>query len=375
MMDWMSEYWWLSLIALLIGLATAYWIWCVPCPGDERGRDADLDQRTDTKVEPAKPLEPKKPEITAAKPMNFKDAPGFDTGKAATTAAAAGAAGLAAAAVAKASDPVEPPPAPEPAPPPKATPTPKPAEKPAAKAVKTKAVKAEPVKAAAVKAAPAAKAPAKKSAAKTEAVAKSATAKTKAATPKPPAVKTASKAAVAEKAAPLKTAATAKPATKAAAKPAAKAAAKPAPKTAVKAAPVKAAAPAKPKAEPAKKPAAKKPAATKAAATGVAALGAVMNEAGKPKIRGAGAGKADDLELIKGVGPKLNTLLISLGVTRFAQIASWSAADVGEVDQYLGNFTGRIARDNWVDQAGYLAKGDLAGFAKKYGEVGSEIKK
>lgn len=369
MMDWMSEYWWLSLIALLIGLATAYWIWCIDCPDDVRDRarlDTDVDRRVDTKVEPPKPLEPKKPEITAAKPMNFKDAPGFDTGKAATTAAAVGAAGLAATAVAKASEPVK-------TAPPKA-PAPKPAEP-----IKAAAVKAAPAKKAATEkttdkkatvAKPAAKAPAKTVAVKAAPVAKK------------PVVKTASKAAVAKKADPVKAAAVKKPATKAATKPGVKT-------TAVKAAPAKkAATPAKapatkpvakapakaapkPKAEPAKKAPAKKA----AAATGVMALGAVMNEAGKPKIRGAGAGKPDDLELIKGVGPKLNSLLISLGVTRFAQIASWTKAEIAEVDQYLGNFTGRIARDNWVDQAGYLAKGDHKGFAKKYGEVGSEIKK
>ncbi|MBN9788966.1 hypothetical protein DMP17_10200 [Pseudonocardia sp. TMWB2A] len=100
-----------------------------------------------------------------------------------------------------------------------------------------------------------------------------------------------------------------------------------------------------------------------------------MAQDGRPKVAGAGSAAADQLELIKGVGPKLNSLLVSIGITRFAQIAAWSKADVAEVDQYLGIFAGRITRDNWVDQAAYLAKGDLAGFAKKYGEVGSEIKK
>lgn len=353
MIDWMSDYWWLSLIALVIGIGTAYWMWCVECPDDVR--DRALDRAPDVTTEPPKPLEPKKPEITAARPMNFKDAPGFDTGKAAGAAAAVGAAGLAAAAVAKSSEPVK---APEP---PKPAPAPIP-----------KALKAEPVKTAAVKAAPKPKAEAKlKVEAKPKAAPKAApkTATVKAA----PAKKAA--APVAKKAEPVKLAAV-----KPAAKPAAKAAptkkaaapkAAPEKKVAAPKAEPKAKAPAKPKAEPKAAPAKK----AAAAAAGVVALGAVMNEAGKPKIKGAGKGKPDELELIKGVGPKLNTLLISLGITRFAQIASWTKAEVAEVDQYLGNFTGRIARDNWVDQAGYLAKGDLKGFAKKYGEVGSEIKK
>lgn len=84
-------------------------------------------------------------------------------------------------------------------------------------------------------------------------------------------------------------------------------------------------------------------------------------------------GEPDDLELIKGVGPALNTLLISLGVRRFDQIAAWTASDIAEVDQHLGAFKGRIERDHWVDQAGYLARGDTAGFEAKYGTLGSEI--
>ena len=39
----------------------------------------------------------------------------------------------------------------------------------------------------------------------------------------------------------------------------------------------------------------------------------------------------------------------------------------------LGAFQGRIARDNIVDQAGYLAKGDKAGFEAKYGALGGEL--
>jgi predicted flap endonuclease-1-like 5' DNA nuclease len=95
--------------------------------------------------------------------------------------------------------------------------------------------------------------------------------------------------------------------------------------------------------------------------------------AAAPKIAAA-VGDPDDLELIKGVGPKLNALLISLGVRRFDQIAAWGASEIAEVDQYLGAFKGRIDRDNWIDQAGLLARGDKAAFEAKYGALGSEIK-
>jgi predicted flap endonuclease-1-like 5' DNA nuclease len=85
------------------------------------------------------------------------------------------------------------------------------------------------------------------------------------------------------------------------------------------------------------------------------------------------AGAPDNLALIKGVGPKLVTLLGGLGVTRFDQIAGWSDTDLAAIDARLGAFAGRAARDNWIDQAGYLARGDKAGFEAKYGALGGEI--
>jgi predicted flap endonuclease-1-like 5' DNA nuclease len=90
--------------------------------------------------------------------------------------------------------------------------------------------------------------------------------------------------------------------------------------------------------------------------------------ANNPKIPAA-VGEPDNLRLIKGVGPKLNKLLISLGVTRFDQIADWKEAEITEVDQYLDTFSGRITRDAWIDQSKFLAKDDIAGFEKKYGKL------
>ena len=83
----------------------------------------------------------------------------------------------------------------------------------------------------------------------------------------------------------------------------------------------------------------------------------------------------DNIELLKGVGPKLVVQLKSLGITSLQQIASWSAADIAEIDSKLGVFAGRPNRDNWVDQAKLLVAGDVAGFEKKYGALGSEITK
>ena len=81
------------------------------------------------------------------------------------------------------------------------------------------------------------------------------------------------------------------------------------------------------------------------------------------------AGESDNLLRMKGVGPKLNQQLIDLGVTRYAQIANWTDADIAAIDGKLGNFKGRPVRDQWVDQAKYLAAGDFAGFEAKYGKL------
>ena len=77
----------------------------------------------------------------------------------------------------------------------------------------------------------------------------------------------------------------------------------------------------------------------------------------------------DDLRKIKGLGPKMLTLLNSLGVTRFAQIAAWSDADLDDLDGKLGAFAGRPRRDNWVEQAKLLASGDTGDYEAKFGKL------
>lgn len=77
----------------------------------------------------------------------------------------------------------------------------------------------------------------------------------------------------------------------------------------------------------------------------------------------------DDLTRLKGVGPKLSALLGTLGVTSFAQIAAWTDGDIDRVDAQLGNFEGRIRRDDWVEQARLLADGDTAGYESRFGKL------
>ena len=137
-----------------------------------------------------------------------------------------------------------------------------------------------------------------------------------------------------------------------------------------------------------KAPTPKAPAPKAAAPIAAVAKVAAPKTAVKPpvaKVKAEAAPKAakaapkssipDNLELIKGLGPKVNSMLKGLGVTSFAQVASWTAADVAEMDGKLGAFAGRITRDNWVDQAQLLSAGDVNGFEKKYGALGSEIKR
>ncbi|NJO13918.1 MAG: hypothetical protein HC870_01555 [Rhizobiales bacterium] len=79
---------------------------------------------------------------------------------------------------------------------------------------------------------------------------------------------------------------------------------------------------------------------------------------------------SDDLGRIKGVGPKLVALLGELGITTYAQIAAWDEAAIERIDAQLGRFSGRIVRDQWVEQAKLLSAGDEASFADKFGNNG-----
>ncbi|TPW10549.1 MAG: atpG, partial [Acidimicrobiaceae bacterium] len=58
----------------------------------------------------------------------------------------------------------------------------------------------------------------------------------------------------------------------------------------------------------------------------------------------------DDLEVILGIGPVLDQKLREMGITTFAQIAGWTAADAERIGAEL-DFPGRIERENWIDQA------------------------
>jgi len=182
---------------------------------------------------------------------------------------------------------------------------------------------------------------------------------------KPAAAKAAKPAAA--KAAKPAAAKAAKPAAEKVAKPAAAKAAKPAAAKAAKPAAAKAAKPAvakaaKPAAEKAAKPAAAKaakPAAAKAPKAPKAAPA-------KPEVLSkARDGGADDLKMIKGVGPVLEKALNASGVFHFDQVAAWKKADATWFDDNVKGANGRVIRDEWVKQAKILAKGGTTAFASK----------
>jgi predicted flap endonuclease-1-like 5' DNA nuclease len=81
-------------------------------------------------------------------------------------------------------------------------------------------------------------------------------------------------------------------------------------------------------------------------------------------------GPADDLSRLKGVGPKFVARLNELGITRYDQLAGLNVNEVAHLDERMGPFRGRLARDRIVEQADYLARGDTDGFEEKFGKLG-----
>ncbi|MHA6288204.1 hypothetical protein [Maricaulis sp. CAU 1757] len=74
-------------------------------------------------------------------------------------------------------------------------------------------------------------------------------------------------------------------------------------------------------------------------------------------VAGMPKGSDDDLKKIKGLGPKAEAALKKGGVSRLADIAAWSDADIDRWDAEI-NGRGRIRRDDWVGQAKQLTSRD-----------------
>ncbi|MEO0444793.1 MAG: hypothetical protein AAF191_01820 [Verrucomicrobiota bacterium] len=65
--------------------------------------------------------------------------------------------------------------------------------------------------------------------------------------------------------------------------------------------------------------------------------------------------RVDDLLLIRGIGPRLQSELYELGIYQFGQIAKWNREQMDAVGERL-RITGRPSRENWIGQAKTMAQ-------------------
>ena len=106
--------------------------------------------------------------------------------------------------------------------------------------------------------------------------------------------------------------------------------------------------------------------ATATAVSPVAAKPAATKAAAKPAVLAkARAGGADNLKMIKGVGPVLEKALHTTGVFHFDQVGAWTKADAEWFDDNVKGANGRVIRDGWVKQAKILAKGGTTEFSAR----------
>ena len=61
--------------------------------------------------------------------------------------------------------------------------------------------------------------------------------------------------------------------------------------------------------------------------------------------------KADDLKRIKGIGPKMEEVLNSIGIYTFLQVSRMTKNEYDLLDSITGSFPGRAERDDWAGQA------------------------
>jgi len=86
-----------------------------------------------------------------------------------------------------------------------------------------------------------------------------------------------------------------------------------------------------------------------------------------PVVSPAPAGT--DLTRLKGLGPKVAALLVEQGIVDIATLARLQPGEAEDVAAKLGTFAPRMAKDRWVEQARYLADGDIAGFEAVFGKL------
>ncbi len=73
-------------------------------------------------------------------------------------------------------------------------------------------------------------------------------------------------------------------------------------------------------------------------------------------LKSAEGGKADDLSLIGGVGPKMEAELHAAGIFHFWQLANMKPADIAKLEA-TGAIGPRVSREEWNEQARELLAG------------------
>jgi predicted flap endonuclease-1-like 5' DNA nuclease len=82
-------------------------------------------------------------------------------------------------------------------------------------------------------------------------------------------------------------------------------------------------------------------------------------------VRPAAAPARENLQRISTITAEIEAALNAQGVSRYAQIAQWSPSDVERFEQLLSG-DGRIARENWIEQAQILSRGGDTRFSREF---------
>jgi predicted flap endonuclease-1-like 5' DNA nuclease len=83
----------------------------------------------------------------------------------------------------------------------------------------------------------------------------------------------------------------------------------------------------------------------------------------------------DDLEVVEGIGPKINELLRAEGIVTFAQLAGTPVARLSKILEAAGPRFALAHPETWPEQADLLARRDFAGFEKLKQELIGGVRK
>ena len=82
------------------------------------------------------------------------------------------------------------------------------------------------------------------------------------------------------------------------------------------------------------------------------------------RVEASAVSERDDLQRISGINAEIEKVLNGQGIHRYHQIASWQTSDVTALDRLLGT-PGRIARENWIEQAQLLSRGGDTAYSRE----------